>query len=55
MLLQGPLHFDYGVRTLYDWPFNAIRLYSLSSCASSVELTEKSRNPDHATPTGYHT
>ena len=22
-------HFDYGVGTLYDWPFNAIRLYLL--------------------------
>ena len=23
------LHFDYGVGTLYDWPFNAIRLYNV--------------------------
>ena len=22
-------HFDYGVCTLYDWPFNAIRLYDV--------------------------
>jgi hypothetical protein len=27
ILLAAAQHFDYGIGTLCDWPFNAIRLY----------------------------
>ena len=55
ILLERLLHFDYGVRTLYDQAFNPVRLYNVLTLTTSVEAAEKSRNPDHATPTGYHT
>src|SRR5690606_19067094 len=33
-ILSKPLrHFDYGIATLCDWPFNAIRLYRVVTCA----------------------
>ena len=33
-ILFAPLiHFGYGVGTLYDWPFNAIRLYIVVTLA----------------------
>ena len=54
ILLERPQRFDYGVRTLYDWPFKTIRLH----CFLLLQFgrtAEKSRNPDYATPAGYHT
>ena len=48
-------HFDYGVHTLYDWPFNAIRLYLTRHRGRPADRPERSHNPDHATPAGYHT
>lgn len=49
------LHFGYGVRTLYDQAFNPVRLYNALTLTISAETAEKSHNPDHATPAGYHT
>ena len=32
-MISKPLrHFDYGIATLCDWPFNAIRLYRVVTC-----------------------
>ncbi len=33
ILFQPLRHFDYGVGTLCDWPFNAIRLYRVVTVA----------------------
>ncbi len=46
-ILFAPLeHFDYGVGTLYDWPFNAIRLYSFVTLA-----VRQNQQKSPATPT----
>jgi hypothetical protein len=46
-ILFAPLeHFDYGVGTLYDWPFNTIRLYSFVTLA-----VRQNQQKSPATPT----
>ena len=40
------LHFDYGVGTLCDWPFNAIRLYNVLTLA-----VRQKQQKSPATPT----
>jgi hypothetical protein len=46
-ILLTPLeHFDYGVGTLCDWPFNAIRLYSFVTLA-----VRQNQQKSPATPT----
>ena len=39
-------HFDYGVGTLYDWPFNAIRLYLLVTLAVRQNNTKSPTTPN---------
>ena len=39
-------HFDYGVCTLYDWPFNAIRLYLLVTLAVRQNNTKSPTTPN---------
>ncbi len=48
-------HFGYGVGTLYDPPFNAVRLYQLVTLVTRQNDTESPTTPGHATPAGYHT
>ena len=38
-------HFDYGVHTLYDWPFNAIRLYLLVTPAARQSSLKSPTTP----------
>ena len=45
ILLRHWQHFDYGVGTLYDWPFNAIRLYRACQRCSSAELRKSPATP----------
>ena len=46
-ILFAPLeHFDYGVGTLCDWPFNAIRLYNVLTLA-----VRQKQQKSPATPT----
>ena len=39
-------HFDYGVHTLYDWPFNAIRLYLLVTPAARQSSLKSPTTPN---------
>ena len=39
-------HFDYGVGTLYDWPFNAIRLYLLVTPAARQNNMKSPTTPN---------
>lgn len=39
-------HFDYGVGTLYDWPFNAIRLYLLVTLVDRQIDTKSPTTPN---------
>jgi hypothetical protein len=39
-------HFDYGVGTLYDWPFNAIRLYLLVTLAIRQNCMKSPATPN---------
>ena len=45
ILSTSGTHFDYGVCTLCDWPFNAIRLYVRESMWCSVEHRESPTTP----------
>ena len=59
MLLGIPLrparHFDYGTHTHSGPAFNPVRLYLTRHRDCPAEQSERSHNPDHATPAGYHT
>ena len=39
-------HFDYGVRTLYDWSFNTIRLYCLITLAARQSNMKSPTTPN---------
>jgi hypothetical protein len=48
-------HFDYGTHTHSGPAFNPVRLYLTRHRDCPAEQSERSHNPDHATPAGYHT
>jgi hypothetical protein len=53
--LRPARHFDYGTHTHSGPAFNPVRLYLTRHRGRPADRPERSHNPDHATPAGYHT
>jgi hypothetical protein len=52
MICARTQRFDYGIATLYDRPFNVVRLHRATYNVLNGSPASESLNPDHATPAG---